>query len=256
MSKALFHVGQSDQTYEALRFWSHEEIVQRESAIRYIELRVEALLKRTNPAWQLRRFEAPTLVPTRLISPEHLSSGDVFRFMNSNMDHFAMRAETTASSYRILEELLTNTNDYNLKLPLCVYQVGKSYRTEKSDGATAAKLRYNEFYQMEFQCAYSSSTMKDYFDLLPDLAKVLNSFLYNWNVEIVESDRLPVYSKKTMDLMAVHDHPGGRIEFEIASISKRTDFDMNPKLQEQYKGIEVFEIAIGLDRLVELMGRQ
>jgi len=52
-----------------------------------------------------------------------------------------------------------------------MWQVGKSFRRELTDGATAAKLRFLEFTQLEFQCIYSSNTKADYREPLIDLVQ-------------------------------------------------------------------------------------
>jgi glycyl-tRNA synthetase len=70
----------------------------------------------------------------------------------------ALRAETTASSYLYAGYLLA----HDVKPPVCVWQAGKSFRREKSEGASAAKLRFFEFYQQEFQCVYGVNTKADY----------------------------------------------------------------------------------------------
>ena len=67
---------------------------------------------------------------------------------------------------------------------------------------------------------------------------------------IVESDRLPSYSKRTMDI----EVDNGDKWMEVCSISLRTDFDKKAIFQAKKKVVEkellVLEIAFGLDRLV------
>ena len=44
------------------------EILRREEFIRYFSEEVRAFLRSINPAWDMRRVEAPTLLPRHLIS--------------------------------------------------------------------------------------------------------------------------------------------------------------------------------------------
>ena len=67
----------------------------------------------------------------------------------------------------------------------------------------------------------------------------------------VESDRLPSYSLRTMDIEVYY----GDRWMEICSISKRTDFPIKFKYQTKKRetieaDVLVLEIAIGLDRVV------
>lgn len=150
--------------------------------------------------------------------------------------HFLrLRPETTQSSYMYAKSL-------NKKLPLCVYQKGKSFRRELNDGATASKLRFNEFWQLEFQCIYSDSTKADYrASLIPVILKEISRFT-SLETKILESDRLPSYSESTIDIEV--NHKGRWIE--MASCSIRNDFSKDTK---------VCEIAIGLDRVATLSAK-
>jgi glycyl-tRNA synthetase len=48
--------------------WNEREIRLRDSAISYISAEVTLLLRSINPAWDIRRVEAPILTPRELIS--------------------------------------------------------------------------------------------------------------------------------------------------------------------------------------------
>ena len=67
---------------------------------------------------------------------------------------------------------------------------------------------------------------------------------------VIESDRLPDYSLRTMDIEVWNEDKW----MEICSISKRKDFDKKAIINYKSKVIEkdllVLEIAIGLDRCV------
>ncbi|RYD60283.1 MAG: hypothetical protein EOP83_19765 [Verrucomicrobiaceae bacterium] len=118
---------------------------------------------------------------------------------------------------------------------------------EAMDGATASNLRYNEFYQLEFQCAYKANSKADYRAAVePVVAEAIRKITGVRETRIVPSDRLPSYSMITNDIEVPYTHPGSTATVmkwkEMCSISTRTDFPV--------EDVHVLEIAIGLDRLV------
>lgn len=236
MSSALYEI-------ESLRFWDEDEIELRELMTARFAGVVRRTLQSINSAWRTRRVEGPLLTPQLFVSQAY-SEDDIFVTQVSKMGtRLVLRPETTKSSYLAAIPAMSKNgvNDHLKKnLPFCVWQVGKSFRVEKSDGATAAKLRFNEFYQQEFQCIYSVGTMADYrAALIEALTPEIARFVPGLVIRTVDSDRLPAYSESTVDIEIQHD---GRW-FEVASCSIRTDF--HPETR-------VAEIALGLDRLVEL----
>ena len=238
MSKAL--LGETAQ----LRWWNEDEINFREDVIRHLSSVIRRSLTGINAAWKFQRVEGPTLVPRALVS-SHYDDDDIWTLRAGiSTDGAALRPETTATSYLAARDLIGNGSDKDKarKLPLCVWQVGTSYRREASDGANAAKLRYFEFRQAEWQCIYGLNTMADYrlATMEPLAAKI------GWlcgktpdEVRIVPSDRLPAYSERTDDVEI--QQSSGRWT-EVSSVSTRTDFE----------GARVLEIAVGLDRIVEI----
>lgn len=227
MSQALFEHG-------GLRFWNENEIQLREMAITKLSSTVRNQLSSINPAWKFVRCEGPILHPRSEIS----SSYDDTDIFTTNHKDFCLRAETTPSSYAYARSLKS-------KLPLCVWQAGISSRRENSDGASASKLRFNCFWQLEFQCIYSIGTLADYrARVIPAIARDI-SWLTGLTARIVDSDRLPSYSLSTQDievyipesLLYKEMTPGYR---EIASCSIRTDYSDDTR---------VAEFAIGLDRI-------
>lgn len=217
-----------------LRWWTEEELQYRNLAFQRLNTTIQKTLKDLNRAWEFHQCEAPMLVPTAMISPEY-TEDEVF-FTGG---HYAMRPETTAGSYAYARRLKSSSR---IKYPLCVYQMGKSYRVEKADGASASKYRYNEFTQAEWQCIYSDTTMVDYRKyildaLLQDITLLAGSDRFAF---VLDSDRLPSYSDSTKDIM-IRDKTSR--EVEVASVSIRNDFDT---------GTKVLEIAIGVDRLVDI----
>ena len=220
MSMALFQYG-------GLRFWDESQIELREA----FQTRAAATVRRTltamNPAFHVLRTEGPCLHPRDRVSAAY---GDDDLFV-TNHKGFVLRPETTPSSYAWAQRAG--------KLPLCVWQVGKSFRRETNDGASAAKLRFNEFWQQEFQCIYAESTKADYRAALIDALRPEIERFTRRPTRVVESDRLPAYSESTLDIECEH---GGKWR-EVASCSIRTDYG---------PGTRVAEIAVGLCRIVSL----
>ena len=226
-----------------LRWWNEAEIVYREMAIDRIHRATMSSLKGLNKAWVFQRVEGPTLVPRSMVAPGYTSNDLWTVHADIAGGEATMRPETTASSYMAARHIIGSGSekDRARKLPLCVWQVGKSYRRESSDGANAAKLRFFEFTQLEFQCIYGLTTEADYrAAVMPVLENTL-AWLCQAETRIIPSDRLPDYSERTDDIEVLQSN--GRWT-EIASISTRTDFE----------GARVLEIAVGMDRCVDIAG--
>lgn len=216
----------------SLRFWDEKSINLRERFIKEISEEVKECLWRINKAWAIHRYEGPILTPRSFISSSY-SDDDIFV---TNHKDFVLRAETTPSSYTASKRLTSQ----GVTFPICVWQSGKSFRRETNDGASAAKLRFNEFYQLEFQCIYSDTTKAEYQIKLLSLLKTYITKHTKLETRIVESDRLPSYSNSTLDLEVLF----GNRWTEVSSCSIRNDFQ---------DGFLVTELAIGLDRLVEMV---
>lgn len=228
MSNAFYGV-------ESLRFYDEAEIELREMMTSRISNTVKRTLTQVNPAWKFYRVEGPLLTPQNFVNDSYDEDDIFITQIEKSGSKLVLRPETTASSYMFASKKYANN-----KLPLCAWQVGKSFRVEKSDGATAAKLRFNEFYQLEFQCIYSVGTKADYRKYLMDaVSEQIGMFLSGEKIRFVESDRLPSYSESTLDI----EVPFRNEWKEVASCSIRTDFSEDTR---------VCEIAIGLDRLIEI----
>lgn len=232
---------------QGLRFWEEEEILLRNQAIDRLYLSVKKFLTQINPAWRFFRVEGPVITPCEFINKEY-SYREFYPLLadekHGEVEQFpGLRPETTMSSFVYAEHLLISGI---AKAPLCVWQAGKSFRQESNDGARASKLRFNEFYQIEFQCIFDATTTKaDYMNSFLNqspfvIQKEIESLTNSYKCNVVESDRLPSYSEKTVDVEVLHLGE----QREMASISLRKDFP-NPK----YK---VFEIAVGLDRIISM----
>lgn len=223
----------SEQIYNAggLRFWSESEIEIRDA----FQSRIASVIRRgltdMNPGFRMARIEGPIITPRDLMAS--YGDDDVFTLQwDKSSIKWALRAETTASTYAMMRKMG--------KLPLCVWQAGKSFRKEENDGASASKLRFNEFWQQEFQIAYRDGTKSDYrAGLMPLVAVEIGRFT-GLETRIVESDRLPSYSLSTMDIEVLTKSGAWR---EIASCSVRNDYG---------DGVLVTEIAIGLCRIASL----
>lgn len=238
-----------------LRFWRQEEIRLRNRIKDALVDCVQTTLLDMNQMWRFEEVDTPVLMPRELFSCAY-DDDDVFTLKDQiGGRDFALRAETTIGSYRVAEMLFQSTN---AKPPFCVYTMGQSFRQERSDGATAAKLRFNAFYQLEFQCIYA----KPYEDdngkkhgthapipetlrsaLVDEVAK-----LSGLPARLVPSDRLPSYSEETIDIEVLWQSPTAEEPEwkEVASTSIRTDF---PDIPGQ-KPNRVFEVAFGADRMV------
>lgn len=204
-----------------LVYWDEAEILLREQIKETLVRGVRDILQATNPAWKFVQVETPILTPPELVSEEYRDNG-------FNIGELYLRPETTAGSYEVAKSL-------QVRPPLCVWQYGKSFRNEQDK--TLSHMRLKEFYQLEFQCVYSADSKNDYqANVIDDLAKLIGWTLAK-EARVVESDRLPAYSERTIDIEV-----NG---MEIASISKRKDYA---------EGFRVLEIAIGLDRCVYQRG--
>lgn len=225
MSKALYQFG-------GLRFWSEDEINLREHFQSLVVQDISKTLLNANKAFRVFRIEGPCLSPRSEIS-ESYDEDDVF--MTNHVvggDNLFLRAETTPSSYTFARQVQG-------KLPICIWQSGKSFRRETNDGASASKMRFNEFYQLEFQCIYKKDTKADYRQsILRNLVPLIQWFTAS-ECRVVMSDRLPEYSLSTIDIEV--KFKGKWIE--VASCSIRADYS-----DDEY----VCEIAIGLDRVVTI----
>jgi glycyl-tRNA synthetase len=249
--KTLFDVN-------GLMFFDQSEIRIRDGMIENFSTTVEQILLRENLAWRFFRTETPLLMPEALLNPNY-TDDDVFaqskyEFSDEELqvkrDDLVLRPETTAGSYTYAMHLL---EPGIIKPPLCVWQVGKSFRREQDQ--PSSKMRLKEFYQMEFQCIYTTDTLNDYLEaVLKPIAHMIHAYT-GMATRVVESDRLPSYSERTMDVEAILvDNFDEFVTMEMCSISRRTDFPSKLLFQTKHGIMEkdalVLEIAIGLDRCV------
>lgn len=232
-----------DDTHQ-LRWWTEDELRFRDVVVAQMSRTIQRVLLDVNKAWVFHRTEGPTLVPRHMVAPGYTSE-DLWMIDSALAGgSAAMRPETTSSSYMAASHIIGSGSekDRQRKLPLCVWQVGKSYRRESSDGANAAKLRFFEFTQAEWQCIYGLNTMADYRSVILPALLDKAAWLTDKPTRIVPSDRLPGYSTQTDDIEVLYNDRWT----EIASISSRTDFE----------SAKVLEIAVGIDRVVDIAGNR
>lgn len=254
MSHALYN------NLGGLRFWSQDEIRLRERIKATLFETVSGALLDLNQMWRFEEVDTPIMMPRDRFSCAY-GDDDVFGLHDQiGGADFALRAETTIGSYEMAQHYLRATK---MRAPLCVWTLGQSFRQERSDGATAAKLRFNAFYQLEFQCIYSEGTTAPIAQTVRDALVPVVMKMTGLSTRLIPSDRLPSYSRETIDIeVAQPVAPGdvmtsvvdGQISMkladwrEVASTSIRTDFPTIPG----HKPYEVFEVAFGMDRMVVL----
>jgi glycyl-tRNA synthetase len=231
----------------ALVHWDEREILAREAMTRFFATEVRDMLRQINPAFDIRRIEAPVLIPRSLISPAYANSDIWAQEQFGEHDRqLVLRPETTPSTYVYMRHLLDSHQ--RVKLPLCVWQAGKSFRREQDQ--PTKHMRLKEFYQMEFQCAYAADTANDYHAACLDPVRRMIAASVPMPTRLVPSDRLPDYAEVTTDV----EMWNGDKWMEMCSISRRTDFpgkaSFAGKSGTVERDVRVLEIAIGLDRLL------
>lgn len=216
-----------------LVFWTEEEIAFRERVVAHIFESLRLCLLKENPAFQFRRVEAPILTPRELINPGY-SNNDLFSTPDETL---VLRPETTMGSFVAATAILDNYARPKTKMPLVVWQHGKSFRREQDQPLTHMRLK--EFYQLEFQILFAANTANDYATaVIPAITSTLSQLIGPCRCEA--SDRLPDYSEQTTDI--IHTPT----KMEVCSISKRKDFPAGKCL----------EVAIGTDRLIHCFANE
>ncbi|WP_416066374.1 aminoacyl--tRNA ligase-related protein [Rhizobium sp. ZK1] len=232
----------------SLVHWEEREINMRDHMVRLFSEEVRNFLRSANPAWDVRRVEAPALTPRALVSDAYTNADIWVQEQLTETDALlVLRPETTPSTYVYMQHILSNHS--RTRLPLCVWQAGRSYRREQEQ--STKHMRLKEFWQLEFQCAYTADSGNDYHAISLEPVRRMIAALIPLPTRIVPSDRLPAYSETTVDV----EVDNGDKWMEVCSISRRTDFPERYRTQPR-KGpaveqdVLVLEIAIGLDRCV------
>lgn len=212
-----------------LPFYDDNFIRWREHIVNVVSCVFQQRMREQNRAWLFHRVEAPCLVPTIYVNSGY--ADEAF-----HVDDLVLKPETTGSSYEYARYLI----EHQLATPpLCVWQHSKSFRRENEQ--VTANVRLKEFYQLEFQCIVTEDTKNNYQEtMLQHIADLVKALL-GLDVRVIESDRLPHYSKKTMDIEVKTPHKW----LEVMSCSLRNDV---PFEWEGRKLIN-YEFAFGSDRL-------
>lgn len=226
-----------------LRFWRQSELQLRRRMRDAILDTVRDTLLVLNQMWAMEEVETPPMMPLSRMSAAYDRS-DVFVLADppGGARPWALRAETTDGTYVLAERILRTTR---LRPPLCVWQMGYSYRRETRDGAAAAKLRLNAFSQLELQLIHAEDTKAEIATPLRQALVPVIARLTGLETRLIASDRLPSYATETIDIEC--RQPDGEWR-EVASTSRRTDFPIVPG----FKPCKVVELAFGMDRLVAL----
>lgn len=205
-----------------LIFWDHEAIRIRRCCEHYFVMKLESNLKQQNRAFELIQIEAPLLTPRKFINKQY-TDDDVW----TTSDDLVLCPETTMGSYAYANYLLTNHK--KIRLPIVVWQHGKSFRREQDQ--VTKNMRLKEFYQLEFQCMYATTTANDYsISLVPAVCSMISDMIGICKIE--PSDRIPDYAEWTKDVICDG--------MEVCSMSLRKDCEF----------AKVLEVAIGTDRCV------
>ncbi|MES2721971.1 MAG: aminoacyl--tRNA ligase-related protein [Pseudomonadota bacterium] len=228
--------------------WTDREIRLRDMMQAHFAAEVSDFLTGANPAWDIRRVEAPQLTPRELVSDAY-GPEDIF-LVERLAEHdvqLVLRPETTPSTYAYMAHLLNS--HAKVRMPLCVWQAGKSFRREQDQ--VSKHMRLKEFWQMEFQCAYTADTANDYHAASLEPVRRMIEAMVRLPTRVVPSDRLPAYAQVTMDV----EVDNGDKWMEVCSISRRTDFPQAARFptkggEVREVAVLVLEIAIGLDRCV------
>lgn len=238
---------ETERLYElnGVLFWTERDIRLRDMMADYFYHEIRYKLLSINPSWKFFQVEAPLLTPKEYINPNY-TDDDMWSFKEA-----ILRPETTPGSFVYAQRLMRQGGDKQIKPPLVVWQVGKSFRRESDQ--PLSNMRLKEFYQQEFQCIFTSDTKMDYMEAMKESVRLMIEDMILKPTRLAPSDRLPNYSLKTSDVEAFIPQNGWR---EVCSMSLRKDFPSKIKFTTKKGIVEqdilVFEIAIGLDRCVML----
>jgi len=230
----------------SLVIWEEKDIRLKRWIEDTLKEEIKSILLSLNPRWEFFQIEAPSLIPLDLININY-TSDDVWVQENKSDTEvkLVLKPETTPSSYVYAEYLLDNNR---VLPPFVVWQTSKSFRREQDQ--TIKHMRLKEFTQTEFQCIYSAETLNDYQEKVLEPIRKMFEDIISMPCRIIESDRLPDYSLRTMDIEVWNEDKW----MEICSISKRKDFTKKAKFSVKSKVVEkdllVLEIATSSDRIV------
>lgn len=184
----------------------------------------------------------PLIVPSDVLtkSGHHEAFGDELFHLSGHSG--CLRPETAQSVFPNLKCLRKNLRGSPLKL----HQVGRSFRSEKT--TRTGRFRRLEFEQMELHVLHQGPTLFDQY--LEKVARFFERLKVPIFLEEVTKEDLPHYAKRTVDVM----YRLNESEWvQLGSINDRGSHDLYQFSESERRKLSVFEISLGLDRIVETM---
>lgn len=235
-----------------LVYYTEEDIARREHLIQDITRHLQFILKAVNRSVNFQRVETPAMVPVSMVNAHLEADFPIWRVnggpKNASITpetDLALRPESTRGTYTMFDVLYPMENSLKKNLPLCLWQSGLSFRQEQD--ATFKHLRFKQFYQLEYQLAYSEGTKVDYHTeaayAMSYLMRTRFPHLHSYSEDLLEADR-PFYSSKTTDIYLITKTDAANAtaeQWECVAISTRKDFKY-----------PILEVSVGLDRLTYL----
>lgn len=199
----------------------------------------------------LNNYESsfPVLVPRSVLEKSgHISAFKDELFKTQELELY-LRPETAQGIFPVIKTLLLELKATGPEGSWGIGQVGSAFRLEKStrDGA----FRKREFEQLELEIIHKPETVDRLLTLYKEtLQKFLLAIGVSYDLVQQTDTNKPHYSKLTLD--AIHKTKEGK-EWEIGSISLRTNHDLKPYLSDNLANCyHVLEVSLGLDRLLDL----
>ena len=192
-------------------FWDGDEIAAREHLTAHFAREVEAMLRGSIGTW-LPASKPRRCRPANLMNP---NCGDADLWTQPDTDLVLRPAHDGQLRLR------TQAPRRQGVLLMASLRAGRPERAIARNRIRAvANMRLKEFWQQEFQCLFSETTKADYQTLIMEPLAVILGNARRTTARIVESDRLPDYSLKTMDVEA----DTGERWMEVCSVSVRKDY--------------------------------
>lgn len=214
-------------------FYNSSDIKARGIIIDMFTETLEKRLTTLNPAVRFIQVETPISTPESMLR-KHEETGFELVPVEYHKGSMYLRPETTAGTLHMLEHLYPLKKQFKKRLPLVLFQHGKSFRNEQA--RPFGELRFREFYQLEYQLVAAEDSMAPYFETIVDAVTAAVDQACNKETTGTVVEDLAHYAKRTTD---IHIDT-----YEVAAVSERNDME----------GYLVFEASIGLDRVTALRG--
>lgn len=185
------------------------------------------------------------IISSTLIPLEVLKNSGHLKHQNQLFkvgEDLCLRPETAQSIFANLREIRRELKGF----PLRLHQIGKAYRKEKS--TRGGIFRRNEFEQLELEilCDEDHCFFQEYLSRLNSFFKNLG--LKTTFIEVSKEER-PHYSNKTIDIYDQNQ------EIELGCLNDRGKNDLYDFSQKEKENLKIFEVSLGLDRIVELINK-